>query len=46
VALTGSNGKTTVKEMLASILAAHARVRRCSPPRATSTTTSACRSRC
>ena len=48
VALTGSNGKTTVKEMhRRDPRRALRRARcRCSPPRATSTTTSACRSRC
>ena len=51
VALTGSNGKTTVKEMLASILREACSAQssipilnpRCLPRAATSTTTSACR---
>ena len=53
VALTGSNGKTTVKEMLARILREACALNpdpdpesACSPRAATSTTTSACRSRC
>ena len=44
VGITGSNGKTTVKEMIGAILGAAAA--RASSRRATSTTTSACRSRC
>ena len=47
VAVTGSNGKTTVKEMIASILRAwRSASTRARDARATSTTTSACRSRC
>ena len=47
LALTGSNGKTTVKEMIAAILASPPAARSaCSRPSAISTTTSACRSRC
>jgi UDP-N-acetylmuramyl pentapeptide synthase len=42
IAVTGSNGKTTVTQMLASILRAWKGDARW-PPRATSTTTSACR---
>ena len=41
--VVGSNGKTTVKEMLAAILRAHSATTPCSRPRATSTTRSACR---
>jgi len=44
VAITGSNGKTTVKEMLAATCGRkRGRMRRCSIPKATSTTTSGCR---
>ena len=43
IAVTGSNGKTTVTQMIASILRAWQPARRRSPPQATSTTTSACR---
>ena len=44
VAITGSTGKTTVKEMLAAIFAQAVAARRCWLLRATSTTTSGCRS--
>jgi UDP-N-acetylmuramoyl-tripeptide--D-alanyl-D-alanine ligase len=46
IGITGSNGKTTVKEMCAAILRAHfggAASRACWRRRAISTTTSACR---
>ena len=42
IAVTGSNGKTTVTQMIAASFAPGSATRR-SPPRATSTTTSACR---
>ncbi len=43
-ALTGSNGKTTTKELVHRVLSERFRTR--APRRATSTTTSACPSRC
>jgi hypothetical protein len=43
IAVTGSNGKTTTKEMIASILRAALSATPYCRPRATTTTTSACR---
>ena len=43
IAVTGSNGKTTVTQMIAAILRAWLRRRARWRPQATSTTTSACR---